>query len=145
MISPTSTANNLYTFDTEYAGKPMKEWVTAAHKDMSLKSGWKYFPLSPGTFGYDNQAHSLGHVFDNYEDGMNRDQIACLVHEGWCINYLFWRDHKPWLKDKSYKAPSKPLNDKRRNECTAQTYDQLPQDEKDKDLMIADYILSQTQ
>ena len=139
----TTTANKKYTFSTIYQGKPLADWIVITHREMSRLSGWKYMPLNPGTFGYDNQAHSAALALTNYKEGMTRDEMASIVHDGWITNYTYWRDNKPWKTDPSklYKQPAKPLGDKNRNTCAETPYDKLPQDEKDKDLMIADILL----
>lgn len=142
MSQPQTTANNLYNFETLYHNQSLKIWIENAHKDMSRKSGWRYNPLQPGSFGYDNMAHSLVHVLSNYKKEDDRETLADLIHKGWQVNYIYWRDNKPWLKNKLYKAPAKPLNDKRRNDCATQSFKELPQDEKDKDLIIADFIFN---
>jgi hypothetical protein len=142
MMEIETTANQKYQFKTEYFNKPLSKWIEICHRHMSLKSGWGFQPLLPGTFGYDNQAMSIGHLFDNYNSKLTVEGTAALIHEGWVINYLFWRDNSPWLRDKRYKKPSKPLNDKRRNHCAATEYSELPKDEQDKDVMLAECILS---
>jgi len=89
---------------------------------------------------------SLAHAFtyiDEYPDLLHDvEQIAELIHDGWCINYLYWRDHKPWLKahDGDYKRPSKSLGDARRDLCAKQSYSELDEDEKEKDRIIALFI-----
>jgi hypothetical protein len=107
---------------------------------LSEASGWKYFPLSKGSFGYDNIAVSLGFV--DCKVPLTRELIAEMVHNGWVCNYTFWRDNKPF-EDPSgnYKKPYTPLGDERRNACASTPFAQLPQDEKDKDLIIADFVL----
>jgi len=137
----TITANKQYSFNTIYQGKTLADWIIITHREMSRLSGWKYMPLNPGTFGYDNQANSAALALTKYKEGMTRDELASIVHDGWTINYTYWRDNKPWKTDNLYKAPAKPLGDKNRDSCAVTSYENLPQEEKNKDLMIADILL----
>jgi hypothetical protein len=67
-------------------------------------------------------------------------EIAGWIHEGWSQNYTYWLDKQPWLNNKEYSKPSKKFGDKRRNECAKALFEDLPQDEKDKDLVIARFL-----
>jgi hypothetical protein len=73
---------------------------------------------------------------------MDQVRIARLVHEGWCINYVFWRDNKPFEENKNYDKPYQPLGDDRRNKCAQLKYNELDKDEQAKDIIIAEYIVS---
>lgn len=135
-------------------GKTLGEWANIVHRYMSDKSGWKYFPLSPGAFGYDNLVMSITELLINISTRDNEfsrhhictstvDKLAHHVHEGWARNYTYWRDNSPFIANSSYKKPAKPLGDERRNMCASLNYNDLPQDEKDKDIMIVDCILNE--
>ena len=70
--------------------------------------------------------------------------MADLIHQALAINYIYWRDNKPWLrKGEGYTKANKPLNDERRNMCAVSKYEELPEDEKEKDLIIARWIQKQ--
>jgi len=70
------------------------------------------------------------------------DECAENVHIGWTKNYTFWRDNPPFQTQPTlYIAPFNPLGDERRNTCANTPYSQLPQEEKDKDLVIAEAIM----
>jgi hypothetical protein len=133
--------NNIFICE-EFHGRPLSEWVNLVHKDFSIQSGWSYAPLKAGMFGWDNMAMSVGYVFRTAGlplKNMTAERVAELVHDGWVANYTYWRDHKPYKP--VYTPPAKPLGDDRRNLCASTTFKDLPQDEKDKDLMIARYLL----
>lgn len=143
---PIVTANQQFCFDEMYFSKSLGEWIRLVHKDLSEKSGWGPIVLKPGMFGFDNIAMSIGFAFgrmiENEFEHLNRDEklelIADRVHEGWRANYIFWRDNKPSLP---YKSPASPLGDDRRNNLSVKTFAQLPENEKEKDLIIARFLL----
>jgi hypothetical protein len=146
--SPTTqTANGRFQYDQKFHEKTLAEWADDVHKEMSKASGWKYFPLQRGAFGFDNYVMSFGFTFEGIEKvkksgtELTRDILADHIHIGWAENYIYWRDNLPATKDDRYKKPAKPLGDERRNMCAKTEYIDLPQDEKDKDLVIADFIL----
>ena len=109
---------------------------------MSARSFWKYVELKPGSFGYENMATSIGYMFDKMEKGCDIYKCAALVHDGWVINYLFWRDNLPASKHVGiYFAPAKKLGDARRDHCAATKYEDLEDEEQEKDYVIADAAL----
>ena len=137
----TQTSNNEFKYEHVFNGKPLSEWVNLVHKEFSIHSGWNYYPLKPGMFGFDNMAMSIGYVlraFDASEECMTDIKVAELVHDGWVANYTYWREHKP---GHPYIPPAKPLGDERRNLCASTIFKDLPQEEKDKDLIIARFLL----
>ncbi len=136
---PTGTADGRYCFTEEFYGKPLSEWVYLTHKFMSEQMGWEITHLFPGTFGYDNFAHSVAHALLNRERFI--EDMARLVHEGWIHNYIWWRDNKPWLINSKYRQPWSPLGDPRREECARLDYADLPEEEKRKDQYIASFLL----
>lgn len=140
-MSATHTANGAYQYNKLFYGKPLSDWVQDAHKHNCAASGWQFNPLKPGAFGYDNLACSIGYAFDNAasDDIMT---LADLVHRGWCINYAYWRDNRPYESDKRYIAPYNPIGDERRNTCAVTAFNDLPDDEKAKDITIAEFLVS---
>ena len=146
MSVASSTANQLYAYDLEIAGHMLDFWVQLVHKEFSKASGWGCTPLKPGSFGYDNFACSIGHCFDQVFDSDQKDSVtvemaADWVHKGWILNYVFWRDHQPYKKNKLYTKPAKPLGDARRDMCASTPYKELPKDEQEKDELIASILL----
>lgn len=144
MIREGRTANGKYEYSSVRHGRTLLEWVEGAHAHLSQESGWSYRPLNPHTFGFDNMACSLMHVFKALEtvQCISLEDMASHIHEGWIENYTWWRDEKPWLLFKNCKAPYNPLGDERREKCASLPYKDLPPDEQEKDRIIARYILS---
>lgn len=138
---PNKTANNKYTYSKTYFGKPLSEWINLVHIHLSHELNWKYFPLKPGAFGYDNLAHSISWVFIKCDGTENIEKISDYVHRGWTINYIYWKDHEPWISNKEYIKPGNKLGDDRRNMCAATPYKNLPDEEKIKDKIIAQYLI----
>lgn len=141
------TANGQYDDNDEYVGLKLSEWAQRCHKHLSQHSGWYYSPLQQGQFGYDNMLVSVGHCLENMDfetGGFTAGDLAPLVHDGWCLNFRYWCDNKPWTTGAGgvFKKPKKTLNDKRRDECLRTEYTDLPDDEKDKDLIVAEEIIS---
>ena len=96
----TKTANRDFKYDAEFDGHKLSDLSQEAHKVLSVASGWGYRPLVPGQFGYDNMIMSVGVAFTEAPNDAGEEDIAALVHEGWCRNYKYWRDEKPWLTKK---------------------------------------------
>lgn len=139
----TKSANTKYEYNKEYFGKSLNEWAIIAHTELSKASGWAVYPLKPGSFGYDNMIVSIGHMFNNMTS-KNITHLAELIHDGWAINYIYWRDNKPGKKTKTpnvYSAPSKALGDERRNMLAITKYSDIPSDEKNKDIIVAKAIV----
>jgi hypothetical protein len=143
-----TTANGQYQYDAIFFEKTLDEWIQITHKHNSISNGWSYFPLKRGAFGYDNLAMSIGHILSLYPDMINYskndtdiiDALAEGVHKGWTVNYLYWRDHEPWKKNQNYIKPAQTLGDSRRNHCAETQYSDLPEEEKKKDMIIAEFI-----
>lgn len=144
----SQTANGQFSYDAEYHGKTLDNWVQSLHQHNSVSNGWKYYPLKRGAFGYDNLAVSVGHVFNTInadpsilKDKIVVERIAALIHDGWSINYVYWRENKPYLKFKDmYFRPVNPINDERRNMCADKNFCDLPEDEMEKDRLLAKYL-----
>ena len=144
----TVTANGKYKYDCVFMNISLDEWVQLVHKNNAKLNCWKYSPLKKGCFGYDNLAISIGHVFTEYPEMKTHskeetdilDVLAEAIHVGWTENYLYWRDNKPWLNDKNYTKPAQSLGDSRRNLCAETDYNHLPEDERNKDIIIASFI-----
>lgn len=145
----TTTANKEYSFDQVFHGKSLEDWVQLAHKELSRASHWRYFPLKRGQFGFDNMVMSVGLALNNMceipqgeGEIPTAEEVADWIHEGWSQNYRYWLKRQPWLANPNlYKKPSKALGDKRRTECAKASYQELPKDEQDKDLVIARFLI----
>jgi len=136
---PKQTANGEFMYDEKFYGYTLDELARMCHKELANVSGWKYVELRKGTFGYDNMVMSVGRVMRGGEKG--EDGMARLVHEGWVSNYIFWRDTKHYMTNLEYVKPFNPLGDIRRELCAKLAYDELPEDEKEKDLVIARVLI----
>ena len=153
MINKASiSANQKYKFSEVYFDRTLDEWVNIAHLYLSKQSGWEFYPLRPGAFGYDNLIASLVHLFNHkklkncdFSDLQSDDfeSMAKLVHDGWVENYTFWRDNAPFMKNNSFKKPSSSLGDERREKCAKTDYFDLPAEEKDKDKWIVIAVLEE--
>jgi hypothetical protein len=144
-MEPLNTANNMFKYDHKFIDTPLDVWVQEAHKYNCEKNNWKHFPLKRGSFGYDNLAVSLGCVLEYYISNdcilPTSEYIASLVHEGWCKNYIYWRDNNPQNSSVyKYIAPYNSLGDERRNLCSQTPFEMLDKDEQDKDYIIANFI-----
>ena len=138
------TANGIYDYDEEYCEMSLDDLVQQAHKYNCQKSKWKYTPLKKGAFGYDNLCMCLGDAFKYLKKHrVDKEKLANKIHKAWIKNYVYWRDNSPWLNKKIiYHKPANKLGDDRRNKCAETSYDELPDDEKEKDMIIVDFILS---
>jgi hypothetical protein len=136
----STTANKQFKYDQIFNGLKLSSLVDSCHKALSEKSNWKYNPLQPGLFGYDNMAMSIGHALSNKTDKTTLNELANLIHEGWVINYLYWRDNKPYDSNSFYKKPFNALGDDRRNKCAETKFADLDKEEQDKDIVIAQHL-----
>jgi hypothetical protein len=133
------TANKLYKYNQEFYNISLDKLVQNTHKYNCEKNKWIYYPLKKGSFGYDNLAVSIGYSLSNYNnEGINK--LAYLIHEGWIINYIYWKDYLPFDRDVKYIKPFNPLNDERRNKCAITKFEDLEKEEQDKDYVIAEYL-----
>lgn len=135
------TANSLFSYDQIYLGKTLDDHTNDVYALMAKKCGWGNKRLMIGMFGYDNLIMSLGYVFKHCPDKLNSNEIAKYAHKGWADNYIYWRDQKPWLNNKIYKKPHNNLGDPRRNELAKTPYHKLPEEEKQTNIIIAEYVI----
>ena len=136
----TVTASKKYSYEEQVGGKSLAEWVDVLHLHNCSQNGWYYRPLRPGAFGYDNLVYTVAAGFESQD--RSELGLARAIHQAWAENYRYWRDHQPYLGNKIYFKASKPLGDDRRNLCAQQTFDELPEDEQEKDLVLARCLLS---
>jgi uracil-DNA glycosylase len=99
--------------------------------------GWKSI-CQPGQFGFDNMCMSIGRLFQNFT--VDVETASHIVHEAWIENYTYWVKNKPW--ERGYKKPKNALGDERREKCASTKYVDLPESEKEKDRIIAKYIIN---
>jgi hypothetical protein len=125
----TQTANGRY----QYA--QLDDVIQSVHKIQCIENNWTVSPLPKGTFGYDNMAMCCAWVLSAHEDDV--EYLSDLVHRAWIENYIYWRDHQPWLLPNSpYIKPFNPLGDDRRELCARTPYADLHELEKTKDRQI---------
>jgi hypothetical protein len=143
MTTPACTANQRYQYDELINGKTLTEWVQLAHKANCRHYGWSYNELTVGCYGFDNLAVVLSFVHDRPSVAIDLESIADLVHQGWIENYTYWRDFKPYLVklNLGYTKPAKPVGDANRNTLAETAYEDLPEDEKVKDRVIAQFMI----
>ena len=128
-------------YDTKYI---LKNVVQELHEYNSKQNGWKIFPLKEGAFGFDNLVISICYTLNKVKtkeelNDKNLEKLADYVHRAWIKNYIYWRDNEPW-KIGNYIKSAKPLNDKNRNILAETKYEDLPEEEKNKDRIIAKFI-----
>lgn len=135
-MSATQTANGQY----DYA--PLQAYITQAHQTLSQKSGWTYQALRPGTFSYDSMAVAIGYMLEHYQPNKPIDYYANLVHVGWSINYVYWRDYHPEVKyPELYTGPFNPLGDEKRNTLAKTAFENLPFEEQLKYIIVAESVV----
>jgi len=139
-MQPYKTANGLYKYNQIFYKKTLDKWINLAHQYNCKYNNWHYYNLKKGSFGYDCMVYCLAYSFDRISNEHTIDEIAEMIHEAWSEIYIYWRDYMPWLKNNLYTKSAKPLNDKKRNQLAETSFDSKPQDEKNKDLIIAEFI-----
>ena len=97
------TADGLITYQQVLKGKTIDCWVQEVHCANCTENRWKYMPLKPGAFGYDNLAHSIVTAIEC--DNLDVNIMADAIHRGWIKNYTFWRDNKPYATNSRSKKP----------------------------------------
>lgn len=135
------TANKLFKYDQIYLNKTLDQYANEIYNIMSSKHGWNSKKFLIGMYGYDALIMSIGYAFKYCPDKLNIYCLAEFIHQGWSVNYIYWRDNNPWLKSKLYKKPHNDLGDYRRNKLALTKFDDLPIKEKKSNIIIAKYIL----
>jgi hypothetical protein len=143
---------NNQVFDVYGEKLTLKELVDMCHKELSDSLQWEYKALFEGSFGFDNVAIPVGLVMKNLNNILEKmkenkfeaviEYMADLVHQGWIVNYTYWRDNCPWENSNSYRKPYKDLGDENRNVLAKTEYKDLPSFEKQKDKIIASTLFS---
>lgn len=135
----TKSADNKYRYNKKFFNKTLDEWTQSAHLHNCIANGWKCAPLKIGCYGYDTLIVCFGDLLSNYSYDMTDNCIAEMMHKSWSKNYIYWRDHQPFLKNK-YIKPAKPLNDSRRNKLSETSFNDLPKEEVDKNMILVDFV-----
>ncbi len=132
------TANGQYRYDMNIGDLELRTLVQMTHKHNCEKNGWTVAALKEGCYGFDNLAVCIGYAMTKPFDTEDIDSLSHIIHEAWVINYVYWRDMKPWLS--GYVKP-KALGDERRNTLAKLSFSELPEDEKEKDRILAKYLI----
>lgn len=145
MATKTAYKDQEYSMDIGFAAdKILSNVVQDLHKYNCKENKWFYNPLKEGAFGFDNLAISIIYTLEKVKTQeklkkISIDKLSDYVHRAWSKNYIYWRDNEPWINGK-YIKPAKTLNDKNRNKLAETDYDELPEEEKEKDRIIARFI-----
>jgi len=128
-------------FDKKYKLDTM---IHKLHKYNSERNRWRYISVKRGSFGYDNLAISIIYTLNKIKskeilENKSIEKVADYVHRAWSKNYVYWRDNKPWY-DGSYIKSAKKLDDENHNLLAETKYEDLHEDEKEKDRIIARFI-----
>jgi hypothetical protein len=137
------TANGEYKYTQIVLGKTIDCLTQDAHRTNCAANKWLHSSLTPGAYGYDAIVLSLMYALDSYNAGeikLSNDKFAEKIHDGWCVNFKYWCDHKPY-ENGPYRAPYKPLSNKWRIKSFKTKYNDLDQEEKDKDLIFAAFLI----
>lgn len=151
MSIPEKTATDNYNYSKKYLNHTLNDWVQNLHKLHCEENKWQYRKLNPGAYGYDNLIYTVVYALNNiqkqiksrnYKNNLDLNLIAKSIHKGWFINYVYWRDNNPENRqNENYRAPYKPLGDERRNKCADTNYEDLPEEEKNKDILLAKLMI----
>jgi hypothetical protein len=141
----TDTANGLVSYSSVAYGKSYDEWVHIAHTSNCMIHKWTFYPLKPGSYGYDSIVVSFQRVFSNPEfpmfvAEMDVEAVSRLVHAGWVANVFFWIETLPFENDARYIKPLIPIE--RREACARLEYEELTEEDKDKHRFFARFLIT---
>lgn len=145
LLEAIQSANGEYKYNRQFYYMTLDNWAQESNIFNCISNNWNISPLKVGSFGYDNLVVSLGYTLSKCKifTEENIDTIADLIHQGWTINYIFWRDNTPWTNTEyKYYKPFSQLGDERRNNCAILEYHELSQEEKDKDIILAKFLVN---
>ena len=141
-MNGTATADGRLALATVVHGRTLSEWGILSHQALAKHYGWTTFPPRPNTFGFNNLVSSAASMLATINAFAGVDAAAAAVHAGWVTNYRYWRDHMPHMAHPgTFAQPGRPLGDARRNACADAAFDDLDDDEKEKDRIVARAIL----
>lgn len=141
---PSTTADSQYSYDSIYFGHSLEWWVQSAYRCMCEAYAWEHKPLKRGAFGFDNIAAGIARVLEAIPPlVISEEAFARTIHQGWAANYIYWRDSNPEKHLEDYRAPFNALGDERRDRLAELSFDDLDNDEREKDLLIARFLLDE--
>lgn len=131
-VVPSLTANGRFRYSNLYFGKSLDAWIKM------------YSACKPGTYDYDSWAVSLAYLFRELTSSQSKYgdptlDAADAVHRGWCENYAYWRDKRPW--GGIYQQPA-TLTDTQRERRCGLSFNSLSAEERARYIAIAKTILS---
>lgn len=135
------TSNGMFSYNEMYFDMTLKEWVQTCYVQYAKHYGWTN-TLKPGCYGFDNFACSIAFVLRHVMEHGDTDieTAASLVHDGWCVNFLEWHTIRPWKYEYGGRTP-RGIDDPARVVLAHTPYADLSDEEKKKDLIIAQTIL----
>ena len=132
------TANGEWELDMDFYGKKLGDLVLGAIKALERFSGK---PLKRDSFQMDSLICSIGYALSEWQTPCI-ENIARLVHTGWMTSYHFWELYRPWTTNSDFDY-SPYLDDERVRCCATLPYSNLREIEKDKNRVIAVYLISE--
>lgn len=122
--------NNQKTLNVIYKYTPeLDKLVQEVNKHYSEVYKCDYKPLEPNTYAYDGLVHGINMILKYVKNSEDIEYLSNQVHEGWCINYKYWSEYDNKIKSES------------RDNCLNTKYDELSEEEKEKDRLVVRYIL----
>lgn len=129
-MEPTLTANSMFSYEQDFHGLSLDEWVKNSHRQLSNQFKIEYVPLEKGSYMYDNLAVRIGYAFTTKSEDDTAENVAEYIHDGWCMNYVYWRDH-------SSQENVSTIDDQK----AITAFADLDQEEKEKYLGLATYLV----
>lgn len=123
--------------------------VESLHKFQCNDEGWECYPLKPGSWSYDNLAHLI-YVLNEWclqewskkpHKNFTSEMLQKMVFIAWKDNYIYWRDDKPYEKDKQYSMPKKVPFNPERDARALMKYEDLPEKYKDKNIVYVNWYI----
>jgi hypothetical protein len=149
------TANKVYKYNTKMFGKTLYGHAKLANVFLEKHFCWgPHTPLKIGGFGTENMICRMGAAMRKLKSRLRAGlvpskvweieaQIAKDIHDGWCENYTYWRDNKPWLSDHFYSKPAKMFHNIDHRNVRAETeWEDLPFPDKESTIVLARYVIS---
>jgi hypothetical protein len=135
------TYNKMFRYDKVFYNVPLSIWVTECHKYMCDQLRVMYYKPTPGSFDYDTYAIAIGIVLNDAPIRSNLELLNWL-HMAKKICYFNWSQNLPYEKDSRYIKPDDPLGDPYRTKLFNLNYESLPESERNKYIIMAQFILS---
>ena len=145
------TADGYWHYSSCMYGRTLAEWAQLLHLANCKANQWTHRPLRVGSFGFETLVYSAAQTLPVLlvhpehqpipENSAFFNELCVYVHNAWARVYVHWRDHRP--SSPPYFPPRDPLGDHRRNRCAELSFNDLPEDEKEKDRVIMRALLAQ--